>query len=373
MNKINLSLENILEAKRNSNSAAEAARYLGVSPQTFARRAKEFGVYETNQGLKGGKKPINLDIDRRTYSCNDFSFSELTSEGAYWLGFIAADGCIVEGKKQNRLSIGLATKDFEHLNIFKNDINFDGSIRNTYVKNTYKNEEKKFEMSILNITSQKISDDLYKNFNITPRKSLTLLPPNLSDTNLIDAFICGYIDGDGSVYLYKDNVRNVQDTLVITMLGTYEVICWIKERFTQIIGKELGTIKKHHNSEKNTYSYRITNMGAREIFKHFYNLNVPKLKRKWTDEIYEYCINYKKRNPICRRKGVNVFDLDGNLIKHFDLINDARDFTGVSIGRISDMCKMNDSKHQAKGYMFSRDETMEKYEPSPNINKKYLK
>ena len=36
------------------------------------------------------------------------------------------------------------------------------------------------------------------------------------------------------------------------------------------------------------------------------------------------------------------------------------------------MCKMNDSEHMAKGYMFSRDETMKKYEPSKFINTKYL-
>lgn len=214
---------------------------------------------------------------------------------------------------------------------------------------------------------------MYKNFNITPRKSLTLLPPNLSDTNLIDAFICGYIDGDGSIFLYKNNVRNIQDSLSISIVGTYEIVLWIKERFSQILGKEFGSIQKNHNSEKNTYVYRIgQSKGVREIFKHFYNLNVPKLKRKWTDEIYDYCVNYKKRDPICRRKGVNIFDLEGNLIKHFDTLNEASEYTGVSVGRISDMCKINDSKHQAKGYMFSRDETMKKYEPSIYINKKYV-
>lgn len=240
-------------------------------------------------------------------------------------------------------------------------------------KKIYNNEEKTFYSSTLNITSQKITDDLYKNFNITPRKSLTLLPPNISYPNLIDSFICGYIDGDGSIYISKSTTRDVQDSLVIFILGTYEMMCWIKERFTQILGKELGTIRKHNNSEKNTYSYRIVNAGAREIFKHFYNLNAPKLKRKWTDEIYDCCVNYKKRNPICRRKGVNIFDLEGNLIEHFDTLNEASEYTGVSVGRISDMCKMNDSKHQAKGYMFSRDDKMEKYEQSVYINKKYIK
>ena len=156
------------------------------------------------------------------------------------------------------------------------------------------------------------------------------------------------------------------------MLGTYEMIVWIKNRCTDIIGKECGSIqKKEKSNDKNTYTYTIgTSKNVREIYKHFYQIDVPKLERKWKQEIYEYCINFKKKDPICRRKGVNVFDLNGNLIRHFDKLIEASEYTGVSIGRISDMCKLNDSEHMAKGYMFSRSEKMEKYEPSKFINKK---
>lgn len=362
-------IESILNySQTNKLSEKESAIYFGVSPKSLRYYKKKYG-FKINPIGKGEF----THRQKRIYNVNDNFFEKPDVLNCYWAGFIAADGCIIEGKKQNQLSIGLAKKDFDHLNLFKNDIDFNGPIKNNYIKKIYKNEEKFFESSQLYITSQKISDDLYKNFNITPRKSLTLLPPNLSDTNLIDAFICGYIDGDGSVYLCKNNVRNIQDSLVISMLGTYEIVSWIKERFSQILGKEFGSIQKNHNSEKNTYVYSIgQSKGAREIFKHFYNLNVPKLKRKWTDEIYDYCVKYKKRDPICRRKGVNIFDLEGNLIKHFDTLNEASEYTGVSVGRISDMCKINDSKHQAKGYMFSRDETMKKYEPSIYINKKYV-
>ena len=358
---LNYSLTNKIPEK-------EASKYFNLNPNQLRYYKKKYG-FKMNPV---GKGLFTYRLQRK-YNVNDNFFENPDILNSYWAGFIAADGCIIEGKKQNQLSIGLSKKDFDHLNLFKNDIDFNGPIKNNYIKKIYKNEEKIFESSQLYITSQKISDDLYKNFNITPRKSLTLLPPNLSDTNLIDAFICGYIDGDGCVYLYKNNVRNIQDSLSISIVGTYEIVLWIKERFSQILGKEFGSIQKNHNSEKNTYVYRIgQSKGVREIFKHFYNLNVPKLKRKWTDEIYDYCVNYKKRDPICRRKGVNIFDLEGNLIKHFDTLNEASEYTGVSVGRISDMCKINDSKHQAKGYMFSRDETMKKYEPSIYINKKYV-
>lgn len=347
----------------------EASEYFNLNPKQLRYYKKKYG-FKMNPVGKG----LFTYRPQRKYNVDDNFFETPDVLNCYWAGFIAADGCIKVCQKQNSLHIALSSKDFEHLQLFKNNIKFDGSIQNYFIKKTYKNEEKIFETSKITITSQKISDDLYQNFNITPRKSLTLLPPNISEPNLVDAFICGYIDGDGSVCLYKHNIRNVQDALSISIIGTYEVLTWIKERFTQILGKEFGSINKHHNSEKNTYVYCIgQSKGVREIFKHFYNLNVPKLKRKWTDEIYDYCVNYKKRDPVCRRKGVNIFDLDGNLIKHFDTLNEASEYTGVSVGRISDMCKINDSKHQAKGYMFSRDDKMEKYEQSIYINKKYIK
>lgn len=332
---------------------------------------KSLPYYKKKYGLEVnpiGKGKFTYRYERQ-YNVNDNFFNELNPLNCYWAGFIAADGC-VEGKKQNKLYICLSSKDKRHLEMFKKYIKFDGPILN----NVIKRDEKEFYNSTISITSKKIADDLYSNFNITPKKSLTLLPPNIKNKELIDAFICGYIDGDGSIVMYKSKTRNIQMSLSISMLGTYEMITWIKNRCTDIIGKECGSIqKKDKDNIKNTYSYTVgDSKNVRELFKHFYNIDIPKLERKWKPEIYEYCINFKKKEPICRRKGVNVFDLDGKLIKHFDKLSEASEYTGVSIGRISDMCKLNDSYHMANGYMFSRDEKMNKYEPSKYINKRFL-
>ena len=359
-------IETILKySSDNQVSEKKAAEHFKLSYKTLPYYKRKYGI-EMNP-IGNGKFTYRYE---RQHNVNDNFFEIPNIMNCYWAGFIAADGCIHKRSKQCKLSIGLSSKDKQHLETFKNNINFSGPIlESSIIRN-----DKIFYSSTINITSQKISDDLYKNFNITPKKSLTLLPPNITDERLIDAFICGYIDGDGSISLYKNHIRNIQDSLSISMLGTYEMITWIKNRFTNILGKECGCIsKKNKDNDKNTYSYTVGNSkNVREIFKHFYHIDVPKLERKWKPEIYEYCINYKKKEPICKRKGVNVFDLDGNFIKHFDRLSEASEYTGVSIGRISDMCKMNDSEHMAKGYMFSRDETMKKYEPSKFINTKYL-
>ena len=194
MNKINLSLEDILEAKRNSNSAASAARYLGVSPQTFARRSKELGVYETNQGLKGTNKPKNPNIDFRKYSCNDFVFSELTPEGAYWLGFIAADGCIREEK--NCVCVVLKREDKGHLEKLKKFLKFDGKIFDRVrVVN-----EIEYPISELTFYSKKIVQDLVLKYNITKRKSYKEINTvDLISKEFVLYFIIGFFDGDGNI------------------------------------------------------------------------------------------------------------------------------------------------------------------------------
>ena len=202
-----------------------------------------------------------------------------------------------------------------------------------------------------------IAKDLKRHFNIVPAKSLILQSPNINfnDKNLIDSYIIGLIDGDGTIGFR--NLKNKQKALYISLIGTSEILSFVKTRFEEILGKSTSNLQLKGNS----YTIYVSNKQARTLFLHFYSIPIYKLDRKWSKEKYEYCINYKKANPICKRKGVHVFDIDGNLIKTFDTLKEASEYTGVSIGRISSMCKFNDNTHIAHEYMFSRDNTMKKY------------
>ncbi|NIQ14736.1 MAG: hypothetical protein GTO02_10155, partial [Candidatus Dadabacteria bacterium] len=68
------------------------------------------------------KKPLN---NRIKYKCNGDFFNDINSEcKAYWLGFIAADGCVrIDKKGRKYLRIDLSRKDESHLNLFLKDIN----------------------------------------------------------------------------------------------------------------------------------------------------------------------------------------------------------------------------------------------------------
>lgn len=361
-------IESILKYSNEYNVPEKvAAKQFNINYKTLSYYKKKYGIKSNQIG-----KAKFSHIGKRNNKVNDYFFETPNELNCYWAGFIAADGCIHEKTGQNVLSICISNKDDKHLKIFKNNIDFSGNIITGNITKKYKDIEKTFGYSSISICSQKISDDLCKNFNIIPKKSLILLPPNITDEKLIDAFICGYIDGDGSVFLYNDKNRNIQKSLIISMLGTYDMMIWIKNRFTKILGKECGSICK--KKENNTYSYTVGQCKfARILFEYFYKLNLPKLERKWSIEIHEYCINYQKRKPVCRRKGVNVFNLNGCFLKHFDTLLEASEYTNVSMGRISDLCKINDNNHMSNGFMFSRNHTIDAYIPLSSTNKKYLK
>lgn len=239
----------------------------------------------------------------------------------------------------------LAAKDRYFLDNFKNNLGTTYSIIDI--------NSHGYPASRIIITSKKICDDLYNNFNITPNKSLTYNPPILDNT-FLDCFIMGLIDGDGSIGFQKRKYS--KDSLYISIVGTKETCLLVKDKFEKIINKETSNIFQR-NKEKNFYSYRVSDRNARKIFMYFfkqYHDILPTLKRKWSNEIYEYCTSWKKSSCPSRQKGVNVFNLQGELIKTFNTLKEASEFTGALPSAISMICKENNNKHQAKGFMFNR-------------------
>ncbi len=189
----------IIYASQNSRSAAEAARMLGINYKTYRRRAEELGVFKTNQSLAGVSKP-----HARKHNINDDVFKVLDREGAYWLGFLAADGSVVD----NKLKVVLKGEDKGHL------VNMMKYMKSTYPVNDhtayYTDENGKHEFPACNvhITSNEIVNTL-KNYGIVQGKKyldidfLSYIPNEFK----LD-FIVGFFDGDGSVTTYT-NKRQV--------------------------------------------------------------------------------------------------------------------------------------------------------------------
>lgn len=235
----------------------------------------------------------------RHFSVNDDYFATPTIENCYWAGLIASDGCILS---DNLLQLGLQTDDQYILEEFKRQIHFEGPVY-SYKKNySYKGIVSDKFYSSLSINSLKIVSDLRNNFNITRRKSLNLQPPNLNKEELIDSFIVGLIDGDGSVGNYS---CKRQTALQISLLGTAEMLIWVKNRLCSILGKEIkGPYEQHKGQGRNIFSLSIHDKRARNLFVHFYKLPIFKSHRKWSNENYKYCCNYAKFRNVDKYKAI---------------------------------------------------------------------
>ena len=109
-----------------------------------------------------------------------------TEEKAYWLGFLYADGSV--GSTDNRIELGLAEKDLNHIEKFKEFIGVPNKI-------SYRPQTKSYRYIFKSIPCK---EDLIKQ-GCVPKKSLILKFPTEQQVPnyLIKHFIRGYFDGDG--------------------------------------------------------------------------------------------------------------------------------------------------------------------------------
>lgn len=208
-----------------------------------------------------------------------------TSEKAYWLGFLYADGCITrfyrnEKLKSMSLELTLQDEDCNHLIKFKNALESNVPIQHKVIRNKYKSDR-----IVINCTS--MCRDLIE-LGCTPVKSLTLEFPNnniLPDKYLRD-FIRGYFDGDGGVSYtegeYFNSARNKyykQYNYRCYFCGNEQFLTKLKEVLNSN-GISTSDLKKDNRSQAvNIYIYGSDNID--KLQKYLYTDNCVNLSRKF--------------------------------------------------------------------------------------------
>ncbi|MED5121600.1 LAGLIDADG family homing endonuclease [Priestia megaterium] len=182
---------------------------------------------------------LGLSDKRRNYIKRDFDreyFKKInTSEKAYWLGFIYADGYV----ESSLLGFRLKDKDLEHLNKFSRAIKFSGEAK----IEEYQYKDSVYKLSRLTLCGKGFVESL-NNWGVIQNKTLVIKFPKIQ-TELIAHFIRGYFDGDGSIGIYKD--RGYNKVLFSIVSGNEDFINKIKEYFEE---KGIGRLKvrKIHNA-----------------------------------------------------------------------------------------------------------------------------
>lgn len=157
-----------------------------------------------------------------------------TEEDAYWLGFITADGCIIEGKW---LQIQLAAKDKNHLIKFCNYMGLTDAEIQDIIKDGFGGAYTRDNpINNVKICSKEIINNL-ENKGIVPQKSGKEKPYICSNKNLELAYIRGLIDGDG--YIGETQSR-------LGIVGSYNICEYIQNYITNNI-KDISNnhIHKH--------------------------------------------------------------------------------------------------------------------------------
>jgi hypothetical protein len=220
--------------------------------------------------------------EQRTYTVNMDFFSTPSILNSYWAGFIAADGCLTEGK--HLFSVGLQARDGYHLEQLAEDVGYSGTVRYFTDGDGYD----KAAMFIWGVRQWFL--DLEKYFSIAPRKSLTLIPPKIVDEEQIKSYIRGFVDGDGSV-VFKSSKK-----CLIGVCGTYEMMEWVKLWFEKWVPPNESNYKASNVcGPYNTkiFYYKVHGNRALKVIQELLSVQTPYLKRKW-----DPVISYLRSNPL---------------------------------------------------------------------------
>ena len=250
-------IEDILNKYQNNWSQQKIADFYQVSRTVIKR------ILEThNNGII-----IRNRTSKYKYQQNIFENID-TAEKAYWLGFLAADGCNYQREHNASIILNVHERDIEHLEKFKRFCHTNAEIK-SYIG--YEGFSNKTPMCKIILNSKKISNDLIDK-GILPNKSLILQPPHISK-EFYKPFILGYFDGDGSI-----SKTSQYNNYSISIQGTKEMLTWI----CKVLDWNAKLEKRNINSNNNSYYIRCggTNKPY-QILNQLYNSCEIHLDRKF--------------------------------------------------------------------------------------------
>lgn len=252
----------------------EQINYLknNYNKKTYKELANNLGF--TERQIRGKINNMGLSKLRKF---NDEYFKVIDScEKAYWLGFLYADGYIVNNKTNRNYELGieLNINDIQVLKDFNKALVNVHKIQEKINKKNFNGYTYKTHTCILRVYSKQIVEDLMK-LNILPNKTYKKEYPKC-DKYFYD-FLRGFLDGDGCVYKNK-NVLYVKFTN-----SNYNFLKYIKNRVEDDMKINMSIYKENDN-KYNLYATKKED--CKKILEKLYEVkNCQKLDRKY--ELYK--------------------------------------------------------------------------------------
>ena len=235
----------IIEHYKKNNNVKELALMFHVSQASMRTALHKFGI----------QTKLTCEKLKEKYPRNSRYFQNIdTPEKAYWLGFLYADGCVMNSGSIHRVRINLAESDYEHLMKFKKAV----EAFNTPIKQTIKKINKKeYKGYYISFADKEMVYDLIDK-GCFPNKSLELKFPNETQVprNLIYHFIRGYSDGDGTITCSYPHGKEFSPLFCWGILGT--------EHFLTNVKNILGKPNLKLENKKTHYGLKIC--GNKQLF-----------------------------------------------------------------------------------------------------------
>jgi hypothetical protein len=179
-------------------TCAQIGAALGVGRQGIAAILERHGIIrDTSTRIFSEERRAIY----RKYECDHHFFDSIDTQGkAYWLGFLAADGCNTNGA----LSVGLSARDRDHLDRLKVALSSTHPIADRTVR-PRKGHEAHATSSLVIRSGTLIAG--HAAHGIVPRKTFIVEWPAFLPTALLRHYLRGYSDGDGCFATRKGYTR----------------------------------------------------------------------------------------------------------------------------------------------------------------------
>ena len=240
-----------------SGGTKQVLKYINSTPNSIKSAAKRFKIkYDKNFGCFNKLKPLLEE--------NNFNY--------YWSGFCMADGNFSLTGNSN-LRVKISVKDEDHLKILANYLN----VNIKYRDNINYNEHKCMNSCEISIGDSINAKKIIDLFDINQNK--TINPPNLNCLNTKEkflSFLCGFIDGDGSI---------CQNNNLASMIRIQCHVNWLKnlEFFSENLKKYLNINSRSYVDKQGYARFVIFSFNQLKKLKiEILKLEVPFLNRKWS-------------------------------------------------------------------------------------------
>lgn len=223
---------------------------------------------------KIGEKVAKGNHYRKYFHDEDFFETIDTEEKAYWLGFMFADGYIVNHDNiygQDCFGLSVAEDSADVIEKFKRSLKATNPIRYDDTPSRHRTGKQRLHKLVL--CSQKTVNDLIDK-GCVKQKTLILEPPKHVPNELIRHFLRGFFDGDGSlVRSYRPEWNYV--TFSVSYTTTKAVAEWIQS----ILNK--GNVRKEPRREYTWYWQIGGNKQVLDFYHYLYDDATIWMDRKY--------------------------------------------------------------------------------------------